>query len=85
MKNTGKYEQQCHNFIDDYANDRVNKYGFFCLDNNMSDTMEQKITPGPFQVLLDNIIAENDEKWKYEHVREFDFVLSMKSKQSVLV
>ena len=53
--------------------DGVNTNKFICLENNMVGTMEEKISFGAFQVLLGDINAGYDAKWKLECVRGFNF------------
>ena len=65
--------------------DGVNTYKSIYLENNMVGTMEQKISFGALQILLDDMNAEYDAKWKLECVRGFNFFPSMAPKQSILV
>ena len=53
--------------------DGVNTYKSIYLENNMVGTMEQKISFGALQILLDDMNAEYDAKWKLECVRGFNF------------
>ena len=49
-----------------------------CLENNLAGAIKQKLSFGPFQVLLDEYNAQNDVKRKLEHVGGFKFFCSMK-------
>ena len=68
-----------------YVKYEVDECMFVCLNNNMVSLIKYQIHFGPFQVLLDDINAENLEKLKLAHVGGLHFVCYMTPKQSVLV
>ena len=57
----------------------------FYLDNDVEILVKEKNNSGSFQVLLDNINAENIAKLKLANVGGLKFGCSMTTNQSVLV
>ena len=55
------------------------------MENNLISVIKGKIHFGPFQVILNDINAENYVKLKLEHVRRFNLVCSVSPNQSTLV
>ena len=51
----------------------------------MVSLTQEKIYFGPFQVILDDIIAKNIVKLKFAYVRGYNFISSVTQNQIVLV
>ena len=61
------------------------EWKFVCLKNNMVSLVEEKIFFGPYQVIFDNIKAENIAILKLAYVGGFNYVCSITPNKSVLV